>query len=52
MKTLKYIALILLIILVLSIIIFDLGNFAQHDSGAGDIWWSDVESIVEILNNE
>ena len=42
---LKKIAVALFLLLIVGIIVFDLGNFALTSEGAGDIWWTEVESL-------
>jgi len=49
---LKKLAVLLLVILVLLIIIFDVGNFATHNNGAGDIWWTEIDGLFEIEHNQ
>jgi len=39
---------ILFLMLILAVIAFDLGNYSIHESGAGDIWWTEVSAILEI----
>ncbi|MCK8816118.1 hypothetical protein MWH28_01905 [Natroniella sulfidigena] len=41
-------ALLLLIVLIaVGIILFDVGNSGDHSSGAGEIWWTEVEEVEQ-----
>lgn len=41
----KNIILLIFVLIIGAIVIFDMGNFNLHDSGAGDIWWTEIDSM-------
>ncbi|WP_156924145.1 hypothetical protein [Halonatronum saccharophilum] len=51
MKYLKIISLVFLLVVVFYIISSDLGNSNNQPSGAGEIWWTEVEEIEESFEN-
>ncbi len=47
LKIVNIIALVVILTLTVYIISSDKGSFADHGSGAGDMWWADVPEVED-----
>ncbi|WP_408955582.1 hypothetical protein [Natroniella sp. ANB-PHB2] len=41
----KKVLLLVVVLIVVGIVLFDIGNSGEHSSGAGEIWWTGIEEI-------
>ena len=46
LEKIKKVLLLIVIIAVVVIIIFDAGHYAEKTSGAGDIWWTEINGLI------